>query len=243
MTCLDFENSLQELLDLRQRDLSESLADHALRCPACREMQQRLLQLQSAAASWRSRQPASVHLADAILRRLPVEVHATSATAAPLNSRPASDGRRKPSRTLAGWTALLASALALVIATGIGWRVSGNVLFAKRQASAQIQTAAVPARPSELTNTAASGGDRQLDVLLHDARDAYASLASHAWQQVSTANVLLPPADAPSPFGDAGSANGASESLSRPLAPLGKELREAVDSWLQQVFNSQDSST
>lgn len=219
-----------------------------MRCSACREMRQQLLQLQNAAANWRSRRPVTVHprpveLADVILQRLQVENCTTSDSAVPLSSRLVSDGLRNPSRPLAGWTALFAAALALVIATGIGWRVSGNVLFAKRHASVQVQTAAVPARPSELTTTAASGGDRQLDVLLHDARDAYASLASHAWQQVSTANVLLPPAGAPNPFSDADSANSASESLSRPLAPLGKELREAVDSWLQQVFNSQDSST
>ncbi|MBC7816771.1 MAG: hypothetical protein IAG10_07780 [Planctomycetaceae bacterium] len=85
--------------------------------------------------------------------------------------------------------------------------------------------------------------DRQLDVLMHDARDAYVALASQAWQDVSTANVLLPSADAATPFNVDESAAGVPETLSLPLAPYGRELRDAVDSWLQQVFQNQDSST
>lgn len=139
--------------------------------------------------------------------------------------------------------ALLASALALMATVGLGWRIASNVSFANRQTSSQTQIANTPVKHLEPVRERAPTSDRQLDVLVHDARDAYAALASQAWQQVSATNVLLPPTDTPNLFGGEGSTDGVSESLSRPLAPLGKELREAVDSWLQQVFNSQDSST
>jgi hypothetical protein len=139
--------------------------------------------------------------------------------------------------------AVLASALALLIAIGIGWQVSGNVLFTNRQNPSQNQFVRTPLKRVEPTRTPDPIGDRQLDVLLHDARDAYAALATQAWQQVSAADMLLLPANTSDSFGIDGSTDEVSESLSRPLAPLGKELREAVDSLIQQVFNSQDSST
>lgn len=240
MTCLDFENRLQECFDLRQQELPDELCTHTAHCPACREMQERFQQLQVGVANWREQSP-TVELADAVLRRLQTEHNLVISA-----SRSTSDGQRSPSHRhspLAGWMALLASALALVIAVGIGWRVSSNVSFAKRQTSSQTQIANTPVKRLEPVSDPAPIGDRQLDVLVHDARDAYAALASQAWQQVSATNVLLPPTDTPNLFGGEGSTDGVSESLSRPLAPLGKELREAVDSWLQKVFNSQDSST
>lgn len=240
MTCLDFENRLQEFFDLRRQELPDELCTHIAHCPACQEMQERFQQLQAATVNWRKQSP-TVDLADAVLRRLSTERDLIIP-----GSRSTSDGLRSPSHRhspLAGWMALLASALALVIAVGIGWRVSGNVSFAKRQTSSQTQITHTPVKRLEPVSDPAPTGDRQLDVLVHDARDAYAALASQAWQQVSATNVLLPPTDTPNLFGGEGSTDGVSESLSRPLAPLGKELREAVDSWLQQVFNSQDSST
>lgn len=240
MTCFDFENRLQEFFDLRQQELSDELCTHVAHCPACREMQERFQHLQIAVADWRVQSPM-VELADAVLRRLRTEHNLVTPV-----SRSTSDGQHNPSHRhslLAGWMALLASALALVIAVGIGWRVSGNVSFANRQASSQTQIANTPVKRLEPVSDPAPTGDRQLDVLVHDARDAFAALASQAWQQVSATNVLLPPTDTLNFFGGEGSTDGGSESLSRPLAPLGKELREAVDSWLQQVFNTQDSST
>lgn len=233
MTCLDFENRLQEFFDHRQQELPDELGTHIAHCPACREMQKRFQQLQVAAANWREQSP-TIELADVVLRRLLIEGNLIiSASRSPSH-------RHSP---LAGWMALLASALALVVTLGIGWRVSSNVSFAKRQTSSQTQIANTPLKTFEPAIDPAPAGDRQLDVLVHDARDAYAALASQAWQQVSATNVLLPPTDTPNLFGGEGSTDDVSESLSRPLAPLGKELREAVDSWLQQVFNSQDSST
>lgn len=240
MTCLDFENRLQEFFDLRQQELPDELRTHIAHCPACRETQKRFQQLQAATVNWREQSP-TIKLAEAVLQRL-----RTERTLVVSVSRSTSDGQRNPSHrhsSLAGWMALLASALALVVAVGIGWRISGNVSFAKRQPSSQTQIAKSSVKRLEPVRDPAPTGDRQLDVLVHDARDAYAALASQAWQQVSATNVLLPPTDTPNLFGGEGSTDGVSESLSRPLTPLGKELREAVDSWLQQVFNSQDSST
>lgn len=240
MTCFDFENRLQEFFDLRQLELPDELRSHIAHCPACREMLERFQQLHVAIADWQAPSP-TVELADSVLQRLQAE-HGLDT----LVFQSTRDDLHRPSHrysSLAGWMALLASALALVAAVGIGWRVSSNVSFANRQTSSQTQIANAPVKRLEPGSDPAPTGDRQLDVLVHDARDAYAALASHAWQQVSATNVLLPPTDTPNLFGGEGSTDGVSESLSRPLAPLGKELREAVDSWLQQIFNSQDSST
>lgn len=242
MTCFDFENRLQEFFDLRQQELPDELCTHIAHCPVCREMQERFQQLHVAVADWRLQSP-TIALADSVLQRLAAE-HSltTSAFRSTLDGR----GRHSPSHQHsppAGWMALLASALALMATVGLAWRISSNVSFAKRQTSSQAQIANTPVKRLEPVSDPAPTGDRQLDVLVHDARDAYAALASQAWQQVSATNVLLPPTDTPNLFGGEGSTDGLSESLSRPLAPLGKDLREAVDSWLQQVFNSQDSST
>lgn len=240
MTCLDFENRLQEFFDLRQQRLPDELATHIAHCPACREMQERFQHLQSAAANWR--ESPTVDLADAVLQRLSTDRDFILPVA-----RSNSDAHQSPNprhSLLAGWMALFASALALVIAVGIGWRVSGNVSFAKRQTSSQNQIVNTAVkRPEPAVSDPAPTGDRQLDVLVHDARDAYAALASQAWQQVSATNVLVPPTDTPNFFGGENSIDVVPESLSQPLAPFGQELREAVDSWLQQVFNSQESST
>ncbi len=241
MTCFDFENRLHELCDLRQHELPDELCAHIAHCPECREIQGHFQHLHFAVEDWKAQSP-TIELADVVLQRLQSE-HGlvASASRSTLSSRRTIPSRRHS--PLAGWVALLASALALVIAIGIGWRVSSNVSFANRQNSPQIQIANAPEKRLKPVSDPAPTGDRQLDVLVHDARDAYAALASQAWHQVSATNVLLPPTDTPNLFGGEGSTDGVSESLSRPLAPLGKELREAVDSWLQQVFNSQDSST
>lgn len=245
MTCLDFENRLNDLLDRRQQDLPAELTTHITHCVACREMHSRSTQLQDAVATWREPLP-STSLADTVLQRMQVEQIATPTTTAFRTSRPESHVSPAPSHRhspLHRGSALLCSALALVIAAGIGLRVSSNVSFVKRQGPSQNLVAVTPTQRPEAVPAIDQSGDRQLDVLLHDARDAYVALASQAWQQVSTADVLLPSGDVPNPFDREGSTDDVSESLSRPLAPLGKELREAVDSWFQQIFNNQDPST
>lgn len=236
MTCLDFQNRVQELLDRRQRELPNELLAHATHCVACHEVWQHLLRLHDAATACRTPRPTAL-LADKILQHLQIEQ--SSPTSVPARSAKSPlpgvvPHRHAPQTRLA---AMCLSALTLLIAIGIGWRVSRNVDFVKRQTPSSNAMAVVPIAPPESAN------DRQLDVLLHDAREAYLVLASQAWQQVSAADLLLPPADAAAPFKGDGATQGVPEPLSRPLAPLGEELREAVDSWFQQVFQSQDSST
>lgn len=231
MTCLNFENRVQELLDCRQIELPDALSAHAAHCAVCHELWEHLQQLQHAAEAWRVPTP-TVSLAEAVLQRLPVEFH-TTAHSQIITTRPAC-------APLTGVVVLLASAATLLIALGIGWRVSSNAAFANRQPPPATMLAA---KHPETVAPSVPVTDRQLDVLLHDARDAYLALASQAWQDVSTANVLLPPSDAATPFNFDDSATSPPDTLSLPLAPYGRELRDAVDSWLQLVFQNQDSST
>lgn len=229
MTCLDFENRVHELLDQRQIELPDDLYAHAEHCAACLELWGHLQRLQHAIEAWQQPTP-TVALADAVLKRLPIKPQ-TAADRQIITTRPACS-------PMTGFVVLLASAAALLIALGIGWRVSSNATYANRQPSSAMAVAA-----SQPASTSVPVTDRQLDVLLHDARDAYAALASQAWQEVSTTEVLLPPTDASTPFNVDSPATSVPETLSRPLAPYGRELRDAVDSWLQQVFQNQDSST
>jgi hypothetical protein len=245
MTCLDFENRLNDWLDRRQQVLPDELAAHTAYCAACREMHSRMLQMQRAVTTWRESLPTT-SMSDVVLRRLRLEQDAAASDFAVRVSRSVPRESHVPAHRhspLHRGSALLCSAAALVIVIGIGWRVSSNVSFAKRQNLApNSMMVAVTQRPEAVTPLN-QAGDRQLDVLLHDARDAYAALASQAWQQVSTADVLLPSGDVPSPFDREHSADEVSESLSRPLAPIGRDLRETVDSWFQQIFSNQDPST
>ncbi|MFM9966519.1 MAG: hypothetical protein ACKV2Q_35525 [Planctomycetaceae bacterium] len=235
MTCLDFENRVHELLDHRQSELPDELSAHAARCAACQKLWGELLQLEHAIAAWQVRTPPStVALADTVLLRLPIKSESPADTQI-VTTRPACS-------PMAGFVVLLASCAALLIALGIGWRVSSNAMFANRQSLSATRTA-VATNHSESATSAVPVTDRQLDVLLHDARDAYVALASQAWQEVSTADLLLPPTDTSTPFRVDDSAVGVPDSLSVPLAPYGRDLRDAVDSWLQQVFQNQDSAT
>ena len=231
MTCLDFENRVHELLDHRQIELPDELSAHATHCATCHELWGDLQRLQHAAEAWRTRSP-TVALADAVLRRLPVEVQASADTQI-VTTRPACS-------PLTGLVVLLTSAATLLIALGIGWRVSSNATYANRQPSSATGLAATH---SDTVAPTVPASDRQLDALLQDARGAYVALASQAWQEVATTNVLLPPADAATPFIGDDPAAIVPETLSRPLAPYGRELRDAVDSWLLQVFQNQDPST
>ncbi|TXT21557.1 MAG: hypothetical protein FD138_4045 [Planctomycetota bacterium] len=245
MTCLDFENRLNDFFDRRQRELPEELARHATHCAVCREKLSCLNQLHDAIASWQASLPTTP-LADAVLQQLRIEQGDSSKGLAIQTTRPTARESHPPSHRHSPfhrWSALLFAALAIVIAIGIGWRVSSNISFTVRQSPSPNPVAVTPTPRPETVVPLNPAGDRQLDVLLHDARDAYAALASHAWQQVSTADVLLPTGDVPNLFERESSADEVSESFSRPLAPLGRELREAVDSWFQQIFSNQDPAT
>lgn len=238
MTCFDFENRLHDQCDRRQRVLSDELSNHVANCSACREMWESFERIQNAVEIWKTELP-NVDRANAVLLRLSsvCDLQATVITA-PATQLELVEGRDQLSwrapRT--GWIALLASAMALIIAVGIGWRASSNILFAKRQNSSPTLIASNSVTQLETTNDLNPVNDRQLSFLLHDARDAYAALASQAWIQASAVDALFPPIDTPNPFNGNDSTDSVSESLSRPLAPLSQELREAVDSLFQQVF-------
>ncbi len=231
MTCFDFEIRVQELLDRRQSELPAELSAHATHCAACGDLWERFQRLQTAVVIWQTRSP-TMSLADAVLQRLQGERQST-ANPQVFTTRPACS-------PLAGFVVLMASAATLLTALGIGWRVSSNTALANRKASSATS---LVANHSDAVTSSALATDRELDALLHDARDAYVALASQAWQDVSIANMLLPPAEAATPFSGDELAPNVPETLSRPLAPFGAELRDAVDSLLQQVFHSQDSST
>jgi hypothetical protein len=231
MNCFDFENYVNELLDQRQTELLGELSAHAACCAQCHELWVGLHQLQFAIDDWRQ-VPITVPLADQVLKRLPTEFQ-TTVNAQILTTRPACS-------PLTGFVVLMASAATLLIALGIGWRVSSNATYASRPSSSAT---AITANRSEAPASPLPTTDRQLDALLHDARNAYLALATQAWQEVSTANVLIPPADSAIPSSGDDPAVTAPETLSRPLVPYGKELRDTVDSWLLQIFQNQDSST
>ena len=231
MTCLNFENRVQELLDCRQIELPDDLAAHVVHCSVCHELWRHLQQLEQVIDVWRA-PPPSLGLAEVVLQRLPIEFQTTSQSQIS-TTRPACS-------PLAGFVVLLASAAALLIAFGIGWRVSSNAAYSNRQT---VSTTTLAAKTTEVLPSSASSTDRQLDVLLHDARDAYFALASQAWQDVTSAHVLLPPPDIAIPFNVDDSTTIAPESLSLPLAPFGREIQDAVDSWLQLFFQNQESST
>jgi hypothetical protein len=136
--------------------------------------------------------------------------------------------------------ALIASAIAVCVMLGVGLRGSRNVPYAQHRTTNDVTVAN---NHSLATEVSAAKGERQLDVLLHDAREAYSALASQALQHVSTANFLLPQTEAASPFRPNDAMNSFPDSFSRPLSPWGHELRDAFDSLLDRIFTSQDSST
>ena len=243
MTCFDFEKRLQSQLDLRERLLSDELAAHAAACGTCRKMSELFQRVETVVVAWPDVEPPA-YLADAVIAAwksstipgvtpLPhVTIAATveSETDAPPRSRKSSS---------AASAALVAAVIALCVMFSVGWQVSRNVQFAQQRAA---NGTVVVAKSPTASQESADPNDRQLDVLLHDAREAYSALASEALQHVSTASFLLPPAES-SPFRSDDATNGLPDSLSRPLSPWGHELRNAFDSLLDRIFTSQDSST
>jgi hypothetical protein len=248
MTCLEFEELLHESHDARNTELAAELLAHVEKCAACREVMVRLRHLEEAAAVWRNRLPG-IDVAAAVLHELSANHLAATDSpriAAPMTAICESHAELRRSSPRAGLVALLASAVALLIMASVGWRISRTVWIAREQSS---NSRTVDVVTKQTTSPSAGGtapvaaSERQLDVLLNDARVAYVALASQAWQQASQANLILPPAETAMPLPSDDALDGVPDSLARPLAPLGRELRQAVDSLLDRVFDKQDSST
>ncbi len=252
MTCFDFEECLQTQLDLRVQHHPEELITHAMICGSCRSLLEQLQQIEAATMCWREVDPP-VTLANAVVAAWKSVTTIEPETQKTRSAQPAivpmktdliSESNalsRKPNTS--SWAAsfaMIASAIAVCVMFAVGGQVSRNTQYAQQRA-ANGATVATTHSSSQEEPTAAN--ERQLDVLLHDAREAYSALASQALQHASTANFLLPPAETTSPFRANDVTNGFPDSLSRPLSPWGHELRDAFDSLLDRIFTSQDSST
>ncbi len=248
MNCLEFEELLHESHDARKTDLAAELLAHSQKCAACREVAARIRHLEDATAVWRSRLP-DIDVTAAVLHQLSTsrsDVTDSPMIAVPMIAtlRPHAELRRSSPR--AGLVALLTSAVALMIMVSAGWRISRTVSVVRQQSSKSSTVVVATERttsPSTTRTASAAASERQLDVLLNDARVAYVALASQAWQQASQVNLILPPAEAALPLPSDDVLNGVPDSLARPLSPLGRELRQAVDSLLDRVFDKQESST
>ena len=223
-TCPEFEHRLHETLDSRAAELPADVKAHATECATCCQWLADWKRTDAAIVAWKIVEPPS-GLSDRIVARLHSESGPELVVSRPASAMPAGGS--------AGVVAAMCAAAALLLMLSIGWRVSQSASIA-RQGSSRLNVAEKP-RDVEL--------EPGLQNLLYDARDAYAALASEAWQQVSAANGLLPPTNVPQlPSDD--SLRRVPDSLARPLAPIRAELREAWDSLMDRVFsNSQDSST
>ncbi len=248
MTCLEFEELLHESHDARRTELAAELLAHIENCAACREVVAGIRHLEEVAAVWRSRLP-SINVAAAVLHQLNanrLDVTDSPLIAVPTIATSESHAELRRSTPRAGLVALLASAVALLIMAGVGWQISRTVSVARQQSS-DSPTVVVAidqtTSPSTIRTASVAASERRLDVLLNDARVAYVALASQAWQQASQANLILPPAETAMPLPSDDALSSVPDSLARPLAPLGRELRQAVNSLLDRVFDKQDSST
>lgn len=231
MTCFEFEERLQAQLDRRQSELSAESEAHAAACGACRKLREQFQQIDAAVVVWRNRLPV-VDLTESVLQDLEAgqqQIHRAGTLARRTTDGGQECSSHKPNDSRSGIAALFVSAIALLVMLTAGWQMSRKTLIARHQSAPRIETAVVPVQ--------------QLDVLVQDAREAYAALATQALQHASSASFLLLPADAVTPFRGENAVDGVPDSLSRPLAPLGHELRNTFDSLLDRVFTSQDSST
>ena len=254
MTCFEFEEQLQAQLDLRVQNYPEDLVSHAAICGACSSLLEQLQRINavtsrwpeidspanfstSAMAAWKSNSAAktTTSMPDLIvIAAVEPERHSTIAHKFETHSLPP-----RPAVPSASW-ALIASTIAMCVIFGAGLRVSQNVPYAHHRIANDV---IVANNHSSSPETQISASDRQLDVLLNDAQEAYSALVSQALQHASTASFLLPPAETTSPFRSNDAMNGFPDSLSQPLSPWGHELRDAFDSLLDRIFSSQDSST
>ncbi len=224
VTCPEIEQRLHEALDSRSAELPTDIQAHAAECATCCQLLADWKRTESAVTAWKIVEPSS-GLSDLIVARLHSESGSELVVPRPALAMSA--------RGSAGAIAAMFAAAALMLMLSIGWHVSRTTTVVRLESSRTV----VANKSRDIV------AEPDLQNLLHDARDAYAALASEAWQQVSATNGLLPQSNVPQlPADD--SLRRIPDSLVRPLAPIRTELREAWDSLMDRVFsNSQDSST
>ena len=252
MTCFEFEEHIQTQLDLHVQCFSEELSAHASICGSCHTLLKHLQFIDAVTAQWGEMEPSFDFSAEVIKAyNASTDAETASPTTMPIQSMSALNSVATPfsvgldalqRRTAMGpaLAALVASAVAVSVMFAFGWRTSQNAQLAHQQSTNSNRVIANQSPPTQLPT---GSTERQLDVLIHDAREAYSALASQALQHVSTANFLLPPTETTSPFRSNDTMNGFPDALSRPLSPWGNEFRDAVDSLFDRIFTSQDSST
>jgi hypothetical protein len=248
MNCQFAEQQMQELLDQRTRQLPELLNVHVRKCPRCQSLWKNLTELESNVSAWRPIGP-SPQMTDSILQAL------ANQNAAPTLSRPAHDKRLRASQVGSVCSSTRASIFrcvtfclsvcVLIAAIGIGWRISGNASFTRRTNLSRNTQAIANVVPPPVISSPAVSEDRQLEVLIHDARNAYSALAVLAWQDAAQADLLIPKGDVIVPMNvdDAQSIQTIPETLTQPLVPLGRELRNAVDTLWEKITPNQGPST
>lgn len=243
MNCLEFENRLQETLDHRESKSTAELLAHAEICGACHELFTSFMTFERMVSAWKVHIP-QVDLTNEILDAIAADSTSRPDQPTKTASKPRHgeyDDRIERRESLFSTVALFISAMAVLVLAGVSWQSSEHVTLARKQSNSQPR--AVVAKNPRGLSASPSANERQLDVFLHDAKEAYAALASQALQQASTANFLLPPVETTVPFRNNDPSNSTPQSLTVPLAPWGNELRDAVQLWFDQFFSPQDSST
>src|SRR5437867_12178907 len=128
MTCFDFEERLQELLDLRCAELPSELLAHSAACGTCRQLLEQFRCMDSAVVAWRSDCP-SIDLSASVLNQLGVDVDHAPDTNSSLSVAAAvvasgTNVQSPRSTSSVGYVAPLASAVALLGMLGLGWHAS-----------------------------------------------------------------------------------------------------------------------
>lgn len=250
MTCFEFEQFLQEQLDLRRVALTAELHAHLQDCCECQKIVDSMNAVEHAVVAWRTLTP-DVDLANQVLQRLADDktLRSDRSNIEVIHSGPAASAfadniqwTHEPARrnSITSVLALSVAALAVLIFTSVAWRSSEQLQMAKLNSNS-TPTGVVPLDSSPQLQSDAAG-HQKLDVLIHDTREAYAALVSQARQHVSTAEFLLPSPEGALPFRNERILNDMPNSLA-PLQPWSSELRNKVESWIDQVLTSQGSST
>jgi hypothetical protein len=248
MNCSFAEQQMQELLDQRVRQLPELLNAHLRECARCRVLWKNLTDLESNIRVWRKAAPPT-QLTDSILQAL-ANQNTTTTLSRSTRGKPllvshvgsvCSSARASTLRC----GALCLSVCVMIAVIGIGWRISGHASFARRTNLSRNTQAITHVIQPPATSSLAFSEDRQLDILIHDARNAYSALAMLAWQDAAQADLLIPKGDIAVPMNvdDAPSFQAVPETLTQPLVPLGRELRNVVDALWEQLSLNQGPST